>query len=171
MINNFTRLLTLLTAAYVLYIIMHNGLNGKENIREGFEDKIADPLEYDPNDPNVFDQPFDESKIIDGNYPNTINLRKPIEYNSENIKKEPSYLGRPYRLDRKSILKKTEDDNKYLKKEQTNLENLNFLYPKSHSQTNFSGIHSHQKNVQIRTEPPNPRSNQNPWSIKTRQKN
>jgi hypothetical protein len=163
MLNNFSEILTLLLLGYVLYIIIYNGFGDKN--KEGFEDAV-DPPEYDPNDPEVFNKPYDKSKIIDGKYSDSINLRESIKYELENIKKEDSYTSRPYRLDKKSILKPTDVDNKYLKKEDSNLGNLNFLYPKSHSQTDFSGIHSKQKNVHLRADPPNPRSDQKPFTIK-----
>jgi hypothetical protein len=174
MFNNFSVIFTLLLVAYVLYIIINNGFD--QSIKEGFntdnesdnQDYIArDPPKYDPNDPDVFNKPYDESKIIDGNDKNISNLRKPINHKLNNIITEPSYLGRPYRLDKKSILKQVDDnENKYLKKEMNSLENLNFLYPKNHSQTDFSGIHSRQKNVNVRSTPLNPRSDQKPLTIK-----
>jgi len=139
MISNFTTLLTLALSAYVLFLIIHNSFG----LQEGFQDPQAN----------------DQEDLL---------LRKPLE-------NDVSFLGstntnrfvRPYDLEKKSILKSSDTNlNKYLSKKKENLEGFNFLFAGRHSQVDSVGTSSKNKKMQLRTEPPNPRLDQDPWTSK-----
>lgn len=159
MISHLTSFLTLVLSAYVLYLIIHNSFG---NQTEGFQD----PPKYDPNDPSLYDKPVSPESDLPGYNSKKIALRKPIESKINHIG-GTSNPSRPYDLKGRSILKKDLDlENKYLAKEKVDLGGFNFLYPKTHSQVDTVSLHTKNRKVQMRTEPPNPRLDMDPWSYK-----
>jgi hypothetical protein len=144
---NINTLLIICILGYILYIIIVNNFNSKEQLKEGFSD-----LETNKRESPKPDDPYDK-------------LYKPVLTTNVNDicdRKVKAYC-LPYELNKvpqPEVFEQPENG-------EQNFKGKNFLFAKHHSQVDNVGIYKNNRKNQPRPEPVNPQIGVNPNSQST----